>query len=322
MKPVGKSVALAALASAMTLISTAGCASSSEHSVPGNDLVTDDDPVIVTSFYPIQWLASELVADKAEVISLTPEGTEPHDLALNASAQKVLAHADVVLYLGADFQPDVERAIGELEPAITSVDLLTAPGVRLLGVDHTDKEAHGSSTDPHVWLSPIEMIAMADASAEAITSGAPELADQVATNLPDVRAKLQMLDADYRNGLTNCASRVLVTSHAAFGYLADEYGLQQVPISGLNPEHEPDPKTLQATADLARAKDVQTVFFEETLPADLARTVAEEIGARTSLLAALEFDPRGSLGPDEDYVSVMSGNLDRIEDGLGCAAAE
>jgi zinc transport system substrate-binding protein len=114
---------------------------------------------------------------------------------------------------------------------------------------------------------------------------------------------------------------VLVTSHAAFGYLADAYGLQQVPIAGVTPEDEPDPKTLQSLAEIARQDNVKTVFFEDALPSDLSQTVADEIGAQISLLSALEFDPRGSIGPDENYLSVMDGNLDRIAKGLGCRAS-
>ncbi len=76
-----------------------------------------EQPLIVTNFYPVQWLAQELVRDQASVISLTPEGTEPHDLALDAKARKELDKADVVLYLGADFQPDVQRAVDQLGPA-------------------------------------------------------------------------------------------------------------------------------------------------------------------------------------------------------------
>ncbi|GLP73581.1 zinc ABC transporter substrate-binding protein [Mycobacterium antarcticum] len=279
-------------------------------------------PVVVTNFYPIQWLASALVGDDAEVISLTPEGTEPHDLALDADGQKKLGQGNVVLYLGADFQPDVQRAIGELGPSVTTEDLLTAPGLTLLAAGDLGKEALAGNKDPHVWLSPVQMQAMADAAATAITTGAPALAGKVAEALPALKAKLQGLDTSYRSGLVNCQSTDLVTSHAAFGYLADEYGLKQVPIvASLSPDAEPDPKTLQSIAEVARAGNVTTVFFEDALPNDLSKTVADEIGAQISLLSALEFDPRGSLGPDQDYVSVMTGNLDRIEKGLGCAGS-
>lgn len=309
----------ALLSAGIAMSSIAACSSESgERSQAPNA----ERPVVVTNFYPIQWLASQLVGDDAKVISLTPEGTEPHDLALDASGQKELGQANVVLYLGADFQPDVQRAVDELGPSVTTKDLLTAPGLTLLAAGELGKETLAGNKDPHVWLSPVQMQTMADAAAAAITTGAPELSDRVATALPVLKTQLQELDTKYRSGLTGCQSTDLVTSHAAFGYLADEYGLRQVPIvASLSPDAEPDPKTLQSIAEVAKAGNVRTVFFEDALPNDLSKTVADEIGAQISLLSALEFDPRGSLGPDQDYLSVMTGNLDRIEKGLGCAGS-
>ena len=302
----------------------AGCGTRSERSpsVEGQQPAAGaEQPLIVTNFYPVQWLAQELVGDLASVISLTPEGTEPHDLALDAKDRKEIDKADVVLYLGADFQPDVQRAVDQLGAAAVAEDLLTAPGVELLTAGDIGKETLAGGKDPHVWLSPVEMIAMADAAAGTIETALPELAPTVESNLAQLRTSLEGLDARYRTELTDCDTRVLVTSHAAFGYLADAYGLQQVPIAGFNPEDEPDPKTLQSIAEIARQDNVKTVFFEDALPSDLSQTVADEIGAQISLLSALEFDPRTSIGPDEDYLSVMDGNLDRIAKGLGCRAS-
>ena len=309
----------ALLSAGIAMSSIAAC--SSETNGERSQDPNAERPVVVTNFYPIQWLASELVGDDAEVVSLTPEGTEPHDLALDANGQMELGQASVVLYLGADFQPDVQRAVGELGPSVTTEDLLTAPGLKLLAAGDLGKEALAGNKDPHVWLSPVQMQTMADAAAAAITTGAPELSDRVATALPVLKTRLRELDTNYRRGLTGCQSTELVTSHAAFGYLADEYGLRQVAIAGLSPDAEPDPKTLQSIAEVARSGNVTTVFFEDALPNDLSKTVADEIGAQISLLSALEFDPRGSLGPDQDYMSVMTGNLDRIEQGLGCAGS-
>jgi zinc transport system substrate-binding protein len=138
-------------------------------------------------------------------------------------------------------------------------------------------------------------------------------ADQVAT-------ELRALDTAYSESLTDCASTALVTSHAAFGYLADRYGLQQIAIAGVSPEDEPDAKQLREVAEVARTKNVSTVFFEDALPADLAKTVAQEIGAEIDLLAALEFDPRGSIDEGATYLSVMDDNRERIAKGLECGA--
>ena len=306
----------AAAVTAGLLCLVSGCSTPTDAS--GTRTPGTDRPVIVTNFYPVQWLASQLVGDRATVLSLTPEGTEPHDLALDAAGQKDLSKADVVLYLGADFQPDVQRAISQLDSTVATEDLLTAPGVELLPAANIGKEALAGNKDPHVWLSPVEMIAMADAAATTITKSLPELVPQVDTALPQLRQRLQQLDAEYQQKLTGCESTALVTSHAAFGYLAHEYGLEQVPIAGVTPEDEPDPKTLQSIAEVARQRNVHTVFFEDALPKKLSETVANEIGAQISLLSALEFDPRGSIGPDQDYVTVMGGNLDWIAKGLGC----
>lgn len=311
---------IAAILTTAMLCSAAACSpgpgSGGAHSAP-----QQVKPVIVTNFYPVQWLATALTGGDAEVISLTPEGTEPHDLAIDANGQKALGSADVVLYLGADFQPDVQRAVAQLGPDVATLDLLTAPGVELLTAGNIGKETLAGNKDPHVWLSPVAMIAMADAAAAAIVSGVPQLRGRIDTELPQVHQSLRGLDSDYRRGLTRCGTPVLVTSHAAFGYLAHEYGLEQVPIAGVSPEDEPDPQTLRSIAEVARQRHVTTVFFEDALPKNLSQTVADEIGAQVSLLSAVEFNPRGSLGPDQDYLTVMRANLDRLEKGLQCAGS-
>ncbi|MCH9666624.1 MAG: zinc ABC transporter substrate-binding protein [Actinomycetia bacterium] len=325
----------ATLVTAGMLCAAVGCGSDSEE--PQAIQPAQKKPLIVTAFYPVQWLADELVGDQAEVVSLTPPGTEPHDLSLTADDLKAMRRADVVLYLGDDFQPNVQRVVDDLDGSTETLDLLTVPGIDLIdagehdhshdhshgdnhGNDHGNDHAHGEN-DPHIWLSPVDMEAAADAAASAITTAIPDLSGQVDQALPTLQRSLRDLDAEYRRGLADCASRVLVTSHAAFGYLADEYNLEQVPIAGLSPEEEPDPQTLQSIVEVVNQRDVGTVFFEDALPDDLARTVADETGAELSMLSALEFDPRGSIGPNENYITVMKGNLDRIEKGLGCTAS-
>lgn len=130
--------------------------------------------------------------------------------------------------------------------------------------------------------------------------------------------RIEALDGAFARGLAACDTRTLVTSHAAFGYLADRYGLEQAPIAGISPEDEPDPRSLAATARKAEADGVQTVFFESLVPRDLAETVAQEIGADTSFLDPVEGLRQENLDAGADYVSMMRGNLERLTEGLGC----
>jgi zinc transport system substrate-binding protein len=126
------------------------------------------------------------------------------------------------------------------------------------------------------------------------------------------------LASTLRVDVTDCRERTVVTSHAAFGYLAERYGLRQAPIAGLSPDAEPDAQTLAEIVKVARDAGVGTVFFEEALPPRLAETVAAAIGARVDLLAALEFDPGKAIGDGQDYLSVMRANGQRLHAGLGC----
>jgi zinc transport system substrate-binding protein len=274
---------------------------------------------VVANFYPVRFLAERVGGERVSVTDLVPPGIEPHDLAVDGRARAALADADVVLYLGAGFQPDVEKAAGDLPATAVAVDLLTVPGVRLLSAPAVlGDETLSGGKDPHVWLDPVRMKALAAAVTAAYAKADAGHAGVYNRNLAHLRRDLDKLNADLRADLTGCAHDTIVTSHAAFGYLAARYGLRQIPIAGLSPDAEPDAKTLAEITDAARAAGVRTVFFEEALPPKLAKTVAQAIGARIDLLAALEFDPASALGADHDYLSVMRDNGRRLHTGLEC----
>ncbi len=107
-----------------------------------------------------------------------------------------------------------------------------------------------------------------------------------------------------------------MVSHAAFGYLADRYGLRQIPITGLSPEAEPTPQHLAAAADQAHRYGATTIFFETLVSPKVAQAVASAVGARTAVLDPIEGLEPGVPG---DYVSVMRDNLATLRSELGCA---
>jgi zinc transport system substrate-binding protein len=111
---------------------------------------------------------------------------------------------------------------------------------------------------------------------------------------------------------------VLVTSHAAFGYLADRYHLVQAAIAGISPEAEPDPKSLAATARYAKARGVKTVFFETLVPRKLSQTVAQTIGARTDALNPIEGLTANERKAGVTYTSIQRRNLTALVRGLDC----
>ena len=172
---------------------------------------------VVAAFYPLAWAAEQLAGDAIEVVNLTPPGAEPHDLELSARDVERVREADVVFYLGQGFMPALEDALGEHPHA---VDLLEGELLR----------------DPHVWLDPMKLAAIAEKIAA-------ELGDPAAAN--DLVARLEDLDGELARGLADCDRQEIVTSHAAFGYLAAAYGLRQIALTGISPEGEPSPRALE-----------------------------------------------------------------------------
>jgi zinc transport system substrate-binding protein len=110
----------------------------------------------------------------------------------------------------------------------------------------------------------------------------------------------------------------MVTSHAAFGYLAARYGLIQQPIAGISPEAEPDPRRLAELADLVRREGVTTVFTETLVSPRVANTLAREAGVHTAVLNPVEGLSPEEVGRGENYVSVMDANLRTLRQALEC----
>jgi len=110
----------------------------------------------------------------------------------------------------------------------------------------------------------------------------------------------------------------MVTSHAAFGYLADAYGLEQIALTGVSPEAEPSPRALEDLVQKVDEEGATTVFFETLVSPRLAETVARETGARTAALNPLEGLTDSDLTEGQDYFTVMRANLAALREGLGC----
>jgi zinc transport system substrate-binding protein len=270
----------------------------------GPTTASSGKPVVAAAFYPIEEIVRSVDGGAFDIVTLVPPGQEAHEYEPSAQQVGDLQKAKFVFYLGDGFQPDVEKAVASLPDSIGKFDLLKS--LDLLPASD-QRESLSDAKDPHVWLDPKNMIAMTNVVAQVLDVDASGYIRE-----------LHKLDDAFRTGLAHCKSHVIVTSHQAFQYLAHAYGLTQLPISGISPTEEPSAKTLQAVAKEAEKDDVSTIFFERNLPDDLARTVADEIGAKTAALDPLESLSKDQLDAGATYISVMTEDLAALRAGLGC----
>lgn len=250
---------------------------------------------MVGAFAPLVEAARVVGGDRVTVTNLTPTGVEPHDLELSTASVDRVLDADLVVYLGAGFQPAVE----EVAPRTEGRALDVMPD----GVD-----------DPHVWLDPTRLITIVEQLRDALSEVDPPGAAAYRANAASYVDELEVLDAEMAAGLSSCERKVIVTAHAAFGHLARRYGLEQEAIAGLSPESEADPARLAELADEVADRGITTIFTETLVSPEIAETLAHEAGVRTAVLDPIE----GFHDAKSSYASVMRGNLATLRTALGC----
>jgi zinc transport system substrate-binding protein len=250
---------------------------------------------VVASFYPLAYAAEEVGGRSVRVRNLTPAGAEPHDLEATPGDVRELREADFVLLLGDRFQPQLEDAAGGSEHVLHLID---TPGL--------DRLEHG---DIHVWLDPLRYAVLVERIAAEL--GRPGDAARL-------EGRLRSLDRSFEQGLADCARREIVTNHAAFGYLADRYGLEQIAITGSSPEGEPAPRDLEHAVDAVRETGATTVFVEPLVSASAVETVARDAGAQTAVLNPIEGLTESEQTGGADYFSLMRANLATLQKALAC----
>ncbi len=264
---------------------------------------TDDGrPSVAASFYPFAFVVEQVGGSFVQTDNLTSPGVEPHDVELTPKQVGRVQDADVVVF-EKGFQTAVDNAVEQAgRSAGSTIDVSAV-------VTETED-------DPHVWLDPQNMVLVTREVETALAAADPTHADAFATNADALVAELETLDADFSAGLETCERRTIVTSHAAFAYLAARYDLVQVPIAGLDPSNEPSPRELADVTRLVRDEGITTVFTEELVSPAVARTVANETGAQIATL-----DPIEGLGDDtsdETYLTLMRRNLEALRTANSC----
>lgn len=292
----------------------AACGGNGTASTGGGDKLR-----VVTAFYPLQYATEQIAGDHATVTNLTKPGAEPHDLELTPRDVAQVGEADLVVYLNG-FQPAVDDAV-EQEAKDKGLEVSTAADLSRPAVEeeHEGEEAHEGEelkNDPHFWLDPTRLAKVGTAIAGKLAEVDPDNAQAYKDNAAKLTQSLDTIDEDFKQGLAKCQNKDLVTSHQAFGYLADRYGLTQVGISGLTPEQEPSPAKLAEVSKFVRDHQVRTIYYETLVSPTIAETVARETNAQTAVLDPLEGITDNSAA--KDYPGVMRANLQALEKGQSC----
>lgn len=268
---------------------------------------------MTASFYPLYFFSKEIAGQSADVYVLTPPGAEPHDFEPSTRDAARLRQSDILIMNGyvEPWADDVKKNLAGKGVKI----IVATEGIALS--DFVDEERH-TAKDPHIWLDPILAKTIVQHIRNAMVDADPSSASIYAANADALLQKLDALDAAYRNGLSRCGQKNMVTAHAAFGYLTRRYGLTHIGIAGLDPDAEPSARELGKIVQLVKTNDILYIFFERMISPKFADTIANETGAKTLVLNPIEGLTPAEVAAGNNYFSVMEANLKNIRLALSC----
>jgi zinc transport system substrate-binding protein len=267
---------------------------------------------VTASFYPMYFFASRIGGDKANVVSITPASAEPHDYEPTTQDLVAIQNSNMLVLNGGALEAWGNNIKGQL-PA--SVLIVTAGE----GLANKQLNENGQAIqDPHIWLDPIlakKEVAAIEKRFEKID---PKDSLYFQANAQKLNNDLDALNVEYSHAFTNCVQTDFVTSHAAFGYLGAQYGINQIPISGVSPDEEPSTQKLVEITNLVKAKNIKVIFFESLVSPKLSDTIANETGAKAMVLDPIEGITKDGLAVGQNYLTIMRQNLNNLQIALQC----
>ncbi|MFH1141707.1 MAG: zinc ABC transporter substrate-binding protein [Chloroflexota bacterium] len=298
-----------ALLLAPAALALAACATTAKQTT------TSPEQTVIATFYPLQYLAQRIGGDRVEATSLVPPGVEPHDFEPSPQDMAAVQRADLFLYNGAGLEPWAARVVAAL-PANGPATVKATQGLTLLNTAGNGENKE--SQDPHVWLDPGLYAQQAQIVRDALAKIDPSGVAIYDANLAKLKADMKELEDEIEKGLRSCARDTIVTSHSAFAYLAERFGLRQLALAGLSPEVQPSPARMKEIVQEVRATGATHVFFESLTTPAVAQAVARETGSKTLALNPLEGLTQDQLRAGEDYFTIMRRNLANLRMALAC----
>lgn len=281
-----------------------------------------EPPRIVADIAPVHALVATVMEGAGAPELLIPASMSPHDLALKPSQARALGRADLVVWMGPEMSPWLDRVMQA--NGANQMALMRVPGTELLafredtlfGDDHDghveDGHDHGhSGIDPHAWLDPMNAAVWMQALAERLAVMDPDNADLYRSNAEAGVADLQTLIDTMSEQLAPARTVGLIAFHDAFQYLEARFGLHMVGSVTPGDDSDPGPARISALRQAAQTGEVVCAFAEPQFNPGLLDAVTEEAGLPVAVL-----DPLGATlepGPDL-YLQMMSGMAEAIAD--------
>lgn len=291
---------------------------------------------IVTTFYPMQALTNAVVGQDADV-TVMMENADAHEYEPSARDIATLNEADVFVYNSEDMETfvptllesidnpdltiikaasDIELIDGDVETVGETTEDTHSDEAHQETEDH-DHEGHSHETDPHTWLDPVNAVAETRTIANALTEADPDNAETYQENAEQFANDMMAVHEEYASIFEAAETKTFLTEHAAFGYLANRYGLHQAAVTGLTDSAEPSPKRIADIVSYMEENNISVIYGQTGGATEIATTIASEIDGTVGELQSMERIDTSQYPADGDgFIAVMKANLESLAKGI------
>ncbi|MBC7320457.1 zinc ABC transporter substrate-binding protein [bacterium] len=259
-----------------------------------------DKPNVVVSFYPLYDFTKNIGGERIDITTLIPFSVEPHDWEPTPKDISKILNADLFIYNGAGLEPWAERLIRNVKnKRLTVIDMYKSIGAK--------------GEDPHIWLDPVLVKAQLKVIKDILVRLDPKNKSYYESNYERYLRKIEELDREIKDTLSRCKKKMFVTSHNAFSRFAKRYGLKQIPMTGITPEAEPNPRDLVEIVKIIKGNKIEYIFTEPLISPKLAESISRETGTKVLVLDPIEGLSESEIKAGKDYLSKMRENLKNLK---------
>lgn len=291
---------------------------------PSLSVQAAEEKTVMTTFYPVYYLAQRIGGDLTNVEILLDGGQDAHSYESTAKDAVAIQEADLFIYQDQEMEFFVSDLLNVVDQSQTQI-LESTAGIELLAGnheheheeadhdhDHEHEEGHQHEYDPHTWLDPNFYAQQAENVRDAFIELDPDNEAVYQENAQQLIDELAALDEEYQSQLADLENRTIVVQHEAFGYLAHAYDLEQLAITGLQTNAEPSAKELAEITDFVNANDIHVIFVDPTTATTISEAVSYATNVEMRPLRTLEFVSQEEIEQGQDYFSIMRENLEQL----------
>lgn len=299
----------------MTLSACSNQAQPSSESTPNTTVHDVRTPIhITTTTSMITDLVEQIGKEHVEVIGLMGPGVDPHLYKASQSDLNKLKNADLIFYNGLSLEgkmSDIFVKMAREKPTIAVSEYIPDDELR-------EPEEFEGHYDPHIWFDVSLWIKAAERVRDALIEYDPAHKDDYVKNATAYIDALTALDNEVREKVQSIpeTSRVLITSHDAFGYFGKRYGIEVRGLQGISTDAEIGVKDVQDLVNFILDRHVKAIFLENIVPERSIQSVIEGVrgrGGQLEIGGELLSDALNAPGqPGDTYIGMIRYNVDTI----------